>query len=161
MKQPTTAPILLLSILFLLFSIIGGILLYVSDLATHPFRLVIAIMFLIASAAIVARPVVYFLTRGAGSLFFPNNTSQNKPPLYSMAQAKRIQGNYNDAFQLYNEIVKVHPQELSAWRAMVEISLDNLKDVKLAQKVLEKGLHAIPTVNGRDLLQRTFDEGLE
>jgi hypothetical protein len=118
-------------------------------------------MFLIASAAIVARPVVYFLTRGAGSLFFPNSTSQNKPPLYSMAQAKRIQGNYNDAFQLYNEIVKVHPQELSAWRAMVEISLDNLKDVKLAQKVLEKGLHAIPTVNGRDLLQRTFDEGLE
>lgn len=151
---------MLLSTMFLLFSVTAVSLMVGSTVATHPFRLLFAILFLIAAAAIAARPIVYVLTGRTGTLLFPDHRSGKPPPAYSTAEACRIKGDFVQALQLYEEIVTSHPKELRAYVAIIEIALENVNDAALAKKTLDRGLAAISTENGRRYLQETYDEGM-
>ncbi len=157
--KPSNQPTLILTVLFCLFVVAGGILFIISDLETHPFLLLIAILLLIGAASIIARPVAYIMTRKTGSLIFPDEKNHRMPPAYSVAQAKRIQGAFDEGMRLFDAIVKEHPQELPAWRAMVEITMENLKDRERAHRILERGLAALTKESSRRVLQQTFDEG--
>ena len=155
-----TVPTLLLTTLFIVFSITGAVLMTGSTAATHPFRLLFALMFFIGAVAIAARPIVYVLTRKSGSLFFPDDGSRKPPPAYSAAQAYRIKGDFAGALRLYEQIVATHPHELRAYVAIVEIALGNVGDAALAQRMLDSGLAAIPSENNRRHLQESYDEAL-
>ena len=156
----SSTPVVLLSVLFCLFAVAGGGLLAFSDLDHHPFRLLAAIFFLIAAASILARPLLYLLIHGAGRLLSSGNTEHGGKPAYSMARAQYLKGEYEAAMQLYAVIIRDFPQEVTAYRAMIEIALENLRDPGRARPILEKGLAILRSEPHRQLLQETFDEGL-
>ena len=155
----TKASAVILTILFLLQAAGGGILLLHSGFNNHPFRMLFGVLLLIAAAAMVARPLTALLTGGAGGILFPGHRHRKPPPAYSTAQARRIQGNYREALRLYDAIAREYPQEITAWRSMVEIALENCEDAALARTFLERGLAVLQSDGHRRILQETFDEG--
>ena len=150
---------IILTVFFLLLVASGGTLLAVSDFDHHPFRILFGVILLIAAAAIIARPLTAFLTGGTGGLFFPGQRNRKPPPAYSTAQARRMQGKYREALRLYDTIVREYPQEIAAWRSMIEIALENCGDLPLARSLLTTGLAALASDEHRRILQETFDEG--
>jgi hypothetical protein len=152
---------LILGALFLVFIGAAVILLIGSAPSTHPVRMIIGFGLLIGAAAILARAVVYVITKKSGFLLYPNDTALKPPPAYSQAEARRLKGDFEAAMELYSEIVADFPQESRAWIAMVEIALENLKDAAMARDILARGLAAVATEAGRRALQAAFDEKIE
>jgi hypothetical protein len=149
--------------LVVLFFIFGGtacILLIGSSFEANPFRMLIAFMLFIAAASIIARPVVYILTKKTGGLFYPQDKGQS-PPAYSPAEARRMKGDYGAAMELFDALVSDHPQEIRAWVSMAEIALDNLNDPAKAKFILDRGLAVLTKESHKIVLQKTFDEHFE
>jgi tetratricopeptide (TPR) repeat protein len=158
LKQSNTAAVVL-AVLFFLAVVTGGGLLLFSDVKSHPYRLLIAIFLLLSAASILARPLVYVLTRSAGGLLFPGRHDVTPKPAYSLAQARRIKGDYEAALQLYATIAGDFPQEIAAWRSMLEIALENIKDEERARQILERGLSVLKNERYCSILQTIYDEG--
>ena len=156
--KPTTFAAVLLSITFIICGTLAVILITISDPSTHPFRLLFGIIFLLSAAAIAARALTVLLTRKSGSLFFPSGGGNRPPPRYSIAQAQKIQGKYREAFDRYHAISQQYPQEITAWREMLEICLEHLDDRTRACEILKKGLATLTSQKGREVLQQTWDE---
>lgn len=158
MKQSNPAAVML-AVLFCLCAVTGGGLLLISDMKSQPYRLLIAVFLLIAAASILARPLVFVLTRSTGGLLFPGSRDHTPKPAYSLAQAQRMKGDYHAAMELFGAITRDYPQEITAWRSMLEIALENLKDQDRAREILEAGLAVLKNEHYCCMLQAIFDEG--
>jgi hypothetical protein len=153
--------LLILGAMFIGFIAAAVILLIGTAPSTHPVRMIVAIGLLIGAMAVLGRAVAFIVTKKSGFLFYPNDTSLKPPPAYSQAQARRLKGDFNGAMELYAGIVTDFPQESRAWIAMVEIAIENMKDAAMARDILDRGLAAVTTENGRRALRISFDEKME
>jgi tetratricopeptide (TPR) repeat protein len=147
--------------MFVVFTGMAAVLLIGSTPSTHPVRMIIALGFIIGAGAIVARAGAYIMTKKSGSLLYPSDSFLKPPPATSQAQARRIKGDFEAAMELYTAIVADYPRETRAWIAMVEIALENLKDVSMATDILKRALAVTTAQGARKALQCAFDEKME
>lgn len=156
-----TFPFFFYVIMAVILGCAGGILVAVSDLDRQPVLLLAGILLLIGMAAAVGRIIIELFSAGAGTLLVSGKRKREPPPVYSVPRAKRLQGDFDGALHLYREITRSHPQEIRAWLAMLEIVLEDLRDGRQAEALLEEGLSVLEGEKKRTLFQRTYDEGTE
>jgi tetratricopeptide (TPR) repeat protein len=114
----------------------------------------LGLMCVVGAAAIVGRGLPGLIAEPAGSLFYPRRVML-PGPVYSVAEARRARGKYEDALAEYERIIEQFPAELLAYVTMMEIAFVHLGDAERAESIVKRGLAALPDDGSRhSLLQK-------
>ncbi|MBI1816798.1 MAG: hypothetical protein HYR72_17605 [Deltaproteobacteria bacterium] len=107
----------------------------------------------IVAAIIIAAPLAALAAQPTGSLFFPRHAGRNEPA-YSIAEAKRKRGRYEEAIDAYQTIAEQFPAEALPYIAMMEIAAVNLHDRGRAEAIARRGLAILRDESSREELLR-------
>lgn len=100
--------------------------------------------FMAIGVAIVMVPFAGLLAEPIGGLVYFQGRQSDKPaPIYSMAQALRSAGRYQEALEEYERMTREFPGEVRPYVEMLEIAVVNLKDGTLAESIFQKGMSAL------------------
>ena len=99
--------------------------------------------FMTIGVAIVMVPLAGFLAEPIGGLVYFQGRHRDKPgPIYSMAEAMRSAGHYQEALAEYERMTLEFPGEVKPYVEMIDIAVVSLKDGPLAESIFQKGMAA-------------------
>lgn len=98
---------------------------------------------IVAGAIIIATPLARLAAEWTGGLFYPAMWRTRPLPMYSIPQARRTQGAYEEAIRLYQEIAAGYPDEVEPYIQMIDIAIRNLRDPARANAFFLQGIAAL------------------
>lgn len=107
-------------------------------------------------AVIVAKPLARLVAEPFGAIFFPNEHFDKPQPIFSIPEARRQEGKYEEAIEGFRSIVEEDPQELRGYVSMIDVAVVNLKDEARANDMLEWGLSRLSRREDRERLISAF-----
>jgi len=127
---------------------------------TAPWGVLWGLGFMTIGVAIVMVPLAGLLAEPIGGLVFFQGRHRDKPgPIYSMAQAMRSAGRYQEALAEYERMTREFLGEVKPYVEMIDIAVVNLKDGPLAESIFHKGMVAFEKrEEARKRLQARYKE---
>jgi len=116
----------------------------------------IASSLLVVGAVILAFPVAHLLAAPFTGFYFPERRLLRPLPMYSVPQALRTQGKYEEAMIRFREIAEKYPREVKPWIEMLEVAVVSLNDEQRAQAIFEEGMTALDDEDRRSVLERMY-----
>lgn len=113
------------------------------------------LMFLIVASLVLAPVLASTMGEWLASMFYPSNVEAG--PAYSLPEAHRKRGSFDQAYQAYATVAREFPGEFQAHAAMLEIATENLRDPDLAKHTLERGLEDDLDEPDQQRLRRLYD----
>lgn len=99
--------------------------------------------FMTIGVAIVTVPLAGLLAEPIGGLVYFQGRHRDKlGPIYSMAEAMRSAGRYQEALAEYERMTHEFPGEIKPYVEMIDIAVVSLKDGPLAESFFHKGMEA-------------------
>jgi tetratricopeptide (TPR) repeat protein len=77
-------------------------------------------------------------------------------PMYSIPQARRASGLYDEAMEAYEAILQEFPEERRAYVEMIDICIVNLKDPEWAMRVYQRGMEALKSEPDKNALETMY-----
>ncbi|HVN87129.1 MAG TPA: hypothetical protein VMW17_20045 [Candidatus Binatia bacterium] len=105
----------------------------------------------VIAAIVIARPLAALISQPIGGLFYPRRTIPPEPG-YSLAEAHRRHGRYEQAILEYRRIAAQFPAEVYPYVAMIEIVLVDLQDRARADAIAKQGLATLHDAASRSHL---------
>ena len=94
---------------------------------------------LVISGKLLAPMVAEQLSRLASIFYSPGTKLSKPPPAYSRARGHRAFFQYEAALSALWEVLALHPQDLEAWKELIEIALIDLRDPARARAIFLEG----------------------
>ena len=111
---------------------------------------------IVIGAVIVAFPLARLFSEPAGDLFYPNRRSSRPAPMYSIQEAKRAQGLYEEAIAGFEKIAEEYPEEVRPYIEMIDIAIVNLKDPERANKIYQRGISLLNNIEDKEALASMY-----
>jgi len=111
---------------------------------------------IIAGAIVLAFPLARLLSESSGGLFYPGRRFDRPQPMYSIPQAKRQKGQYEEAIAGFEQIAVDYPDEVQPYIEMMDIAIVNLKDPGRANAIYLRGVSAMKKNEDKETLARMF-----
>jgi hypothetical protein len=130
----------------------AGLLFYFASRVKYP---LIGPAFIVLGAVILAPPLARLLAESSGGLFYPGGRGR-KEPMYSIPEARRARGEYEEAIADLRRIAAEYPRATRPYELMLTIAIVDLKDAARAEQIYRQGLAALRKRGERDELARFF-----
>lgn len=114
-------------------------------------------IFLVVAAIILAQPLAELVVDSLSNLFTSSARFDRPQPIYSIPEARRAEGKYEEAMEGFESLIEKHPQEVHAYVEMIEIAHTHLHDADRARAIYERGLHALKDKSKRAALTRIYE----
>lgn len=111
---------------------------------------------LVIAGIIMAGPFARLFSKPSGSIFHPDKRRNKPAPMYSIPEARIKQEKYEEAIDLYEEIIRENPSDTNAYIGMIKVSADDLGDLERARQLFRRGLSAMKYQGDRDHLSRVY-----
>lgn len=111
---------------------------------------------LLLGAILLAPPLARLFAESTGGLFYPDQSFDRPQPMYSIPQARRVQGQYEEALAGFEQIAQEHPDRVEPYVAMIEIAIVNLHDGGRAEAFYQRGLAALQREEDKESLARVY-----
>lgn len=111
---------------------------------------------LLLAALILAHPAAEMLAEPISGLGYPGGRQERPPPMYSMQEAKRAKGLYEQAMAGLEDIAEKYPQETRAYITMIEIAIVDLKDPGRASHIYDRGMAVLRKEADRHALTQMY-----
>lgn len=131
----------------------GGFFFYTSG----DFGVLFSLPFLLCGALIVAPLLATIFAEPFRSLFYPVGRFDRPLPLYSVQEAKRTKGLYEEAIAGLEKIAGDYPGELKPYTEMIDIAVVNLRDENRARSFLHRGLAELKKDDDKVMLKRFYE----
>ncbi|MCX7590940.1 MAG: hypothetical protein N2255_04860, partial [Kiritimatiellae bacterium] len=82
-------------------------------------------------------------TEGFAGLLHPRHYRERPQPIYSIPEARRKEGRYDEAWREYEKILTDHPCELRAYVEMLELAIRDMRNKSLAEAILRRALYRL------------------
>lgn len=147
-----------------LFRLVGGgglfvvslLLLYWAQRDIEPHFIVLGAGALVISGKVLAPMVAEQLSGLASFLYVPGAKLSKPPPAYSKARGHRAFYQYEEALAALWELIAQHPQELEAWKELIEITLLDLRDPARARSIFMEGRRTLKRQERVKLLEEAW-----
>lgn len=116
----------------------------------------IACALILIAAVVLAFPIAGLLAERTGGLFWPGRRLDRPLPMYSIPQAKRTQGLYEEAIALYEKIAEDYPRETQPYIDMIDICIVNLKDPNRAYVIYDRGMQLLKKDKDKEALTTMY-----
>lgn len=117
---------------------------------------VLSPFFIVAGALIVATPLARMLAESWGGLFYPVRRSSRPAPMYSIPQAKRMSGHYEEAMEGFQKIADEYPGEVQPYIEMIDIAIMNFHDPDHANEVYQRGVSLMKKQKDKEALATMY-----
>jgi hypothetical protein len=118
-------------------------------------QIIVALLLLVVGAVICAPAIAGLIADSFGSFFYPERKVE-AAPTYSMAGSLLKKGLYQDAFNEYQRISEIHPEEKTPYMEMIKIALNHLEDKDLADGIYQKGRASLRRKGDKEALAGLF-----
>lgn len=112
--------------------------------------------FLVIAALILARPVCELIVDSASGLFTSSARFDRPQPVYSIPQARRAEGKFEEAMTGFEALISKHPEEVHAYVEMIEIAVKDLHDTERARDIYERGQSALKDASKKAALATLY-----
>lgn len=119
--------------------------------------LLVALPFIGIGALVVAPAITAILAQPFSSLFYPSERFDGPQPMYSVPQAKRAKGLYEEAMTGYERIASRYPKEVKPYIEMIDIAIVNLRNVERAKSILGRGIVLLGNESDEKVLKEFCD----
>lgn len=119
-------------------------------------RLLFGMGFIVMAAIVVAAPLARLIAEPTGNLFYPAKRRSRPLPMYSIPQAKRKQGHYEEAIAGFEQIAADYPGEVKPYIEMVDIAIMDLKDPDRAKAIFQRGVATLKKHEDQETLARMY-----
>lgn len=112
----------------------------------------------LAGAIILATPLAGLIAEKGGNLFWPGTSPKRPPPAYSSPQAKRANGEYEEAIAELENIAKDHPEEVQPYVEAIDIAIADLENPARAKRIYLRGVSVLKKAEDKEILERIYRE---
>jgi tetratricopeptide (TPR) repeat protein len=110
----------------------------------------------LAGSIVVSLNITSILSEPWGSLYGSGQRSKRPRAMYSIPEARRINGHYEEAIKEYQKIADTYPDQLRAYVAMIEISVVYLSDEERAMAFFREGAANLKRAEDKEALAKMF-----
>jgi tetratricopeptide (TPR) repeat protein len=123
--------------------------------------LLIAAAGLLSATIVVATPLAdgaaHALFGVLGGLVYPDRQAKRPAPMYSPAEARRMEGRYKEAIAAYEAILKEYPGDGRSYLALMDIAWQDLHDARLAMDFYRRGEMAVTDKAYLDEMRQAYE----
>jgi hypothetical protein len=113
--------------------------------------------FLIMSPAFVFGPkLAGFASTFVNGIFYPGRHDRHIG--YSIPEALRIQGKFDEAIKKYEDMILEFPFETEPYIRIMQIAVYDLKNMRIAENIYRKGLRTVKSEKQKSLLTNAYKE---
>lgn len=76
--------------------------------------------------------------------------------MFSIPEARIMDGRYDEALRLYREMLKTDPQRLEVYLRMIELAYRHMKEPDVARDAFSDGMKTICRLREREILSREY-----
>jgi len=113
-------------------------------------------VFILLGAIILAFPMAGFLAHPAGLIYHKFGKTKGPQAVYSIPRARRKFEQYEESVEEYEKIVQQFPDEVEAWIEMLEVVVEDLKDMDRAERIYHTGIWNLSSVEMKPVLTKAF-----
>ncbi len=117
---------------------------------------IIAPFFGLASVLIIAPAVTSLLAEPFSHLYGSNRRYDGPQGVYSVPEAKRADGLYDEAIADLEGIAKEFPNEVKPYLQMIEIAIVDLEDHERAKLIFYRAMAALENDEDKNILTQMF-----
>ena len=111
-------------------------------------------------AIYLAFPLAQTFAEPVGGLFWPDQRNKRPLPIYGIAESKRVQGLYEEAFDAFEGIAEAYRDEIKPHIQMIEMAIIDLKDPERAEAVYRRGMARLRKQDARKVLTHMYETTL-
>ena len=110
----------------------------------------------LVGSIVVSLNITSMLSEPWGSLYAGGQRSKRPRAMYSIPEARRINGHYEEAITEYQKIADTYPDQLRAYVAMIEIAVVYLSDEERATAFFREGVANLKRAEDKEALAKMF-----
>lgn len=111
---------------------------------------------ILIGAIIMAKPLARLFAEPWGALFFSNKRFDRPQPIYGIPEARRQEGNYEEAMAGFAKIAGEYDDQVRAYVSMIDVAIVNLKDEARAETIYREGITKLTKQEDREALAGMF-----
>ncbi len=111
---------------------------------------------IILGAIILAFPLARLVAEPGGNLYWPGKELDRPQPMYSIPQAKRARGLFDEAMAGFQRIASEYPEEVKPYVEMIDIAVVDLRDKDMAAAIYRRGISVLKNDDDREALKRMY-----
>ena len=119
-------------------------------------RLLFGMACLVGAAIMIASPMARLVAESSGNLFYPGRRFDRPQPMYSIPEARRASGFYEEAISGFEKLAEAYPDEVKPYIEMIDISILNLKDPERANEIYRRGVALLKKVEDKEALATMY-----
>ncbi len=99
-----------------------------------------------------------FLGGLLGNLIFPDQHATRPPPAYSPAEARRMEGRFEEAIKAYEEILAEYPDDGRVHLALMDIAWRDLEDARRAMRFYQRARKVVKDEAYLKEMQQAYED---
>ena len=116
----------------------------------------LGVALLLTGAVLLALPLARVFAEPFGAIFWQSERFDRPQPMYSIPEARRQEGRFEEALEGFQAIADEHPDEVRPWSAMLEIAVVQLDDKDRATAIFQRGMEALAKETAKEHLAREY-----
>lgn len=116
------------------------------------------LIFLLFGSLLLIRPLTELLTLTSGSVIFPRKMSKKAGLMFSIAETKIMQKEYDQALRQLKEMIKEDPDTLEIYTRIMKLAVNKMKQPEIAKDAFHTGLQNLTSQRNRRILANTYKE---
>jgi len=116
----------------------------------------IAVFPLVPVAYILGPPLAALVVDPVGSIFFPESSTQEINLMFSMPEARIMEGRYEEALELLKEMIPRDPQRLDVYMQIMSLAVNRMKQPDIAKEAFHVGIGKLKSLRKRRILAREY-----
>ncbi len=116
----------------------------------------IAVFPLVPVAYLLGPPLTALVVDPAGSIFFPESGTREINLMFSMPEARIMEGKYEEALELLKEMIPRDPQRLEIYMRIMGLAVNRMKQPDVARETFHAGVKNLNDLRKRRVLAREY-----
>ncbi len=116
------------------------------------------LIFLLFGSLFLIRPITELLTLTSGSVIFPRKMNSKAGLMFSIAETKIMQKEYDEALRQLKEMIQEDPDRLEIYTRIMKLAVNRMKQPEIAKDAFHTGLQNLTTQRDRTVLADTYKE---
>ncbi|MCK5841258.1 MAG: hypothetical protein KAH31_03755 [Candidatus Sabulitectum sp.] len=117
---------------------------------------ILGVMMLMVGVIVIAKPLAALLTSSASSILFPASAGREVNLMFSIAESRIMEREYDEALFLFNEMIPRDPQRLEIYLRIMNLAMEKMNRPEKAREAFQAGLKNLKNANERKILVREY-----
>jgi tetratricopeptide (TPR) repeat protein len=119
---------------------------------------IVGVVFFAVGAYLPAKPLSDLIGISTGSLIFPGGAGREVRLVFSIPEARIMQGEYREALELFQAMITMDPNRLEVYIRIMKLAAVKMNQPEIVQETFRTGLKNLKDLRDRKTLAALYEE---